>query len=169
MNHRNGFGPGSVLRLSSASWLIPIGLAVLSFGCGTLNALMPWRAIDEVMPSLPEPEGVVLIQEVEGVEGGLARTCYGAYAERLYGAQLDFNQVLAFYEQSLPPQKWHKIEGRATALWASPSRHFAVAAYSNVHASRFPSTAIRAAQRQHPTLYILVLSYVNHPSECRRF
>ncbi|MGB3906572.1 MAG: hypothetical protein WBB22_16805, partial [Anaerolineae bacterium] len=91
------------------------------------------------------------------------------YAERLYGTQLDFNQVLAFYEQNLPPQKWHKIEGRATALWASPSKHFALAVYSDVYASRFPSKTIRTAQRQHRTLYILVLSYVNHPTQCRGF
>ena len=171
MNDSSRFQPWSVFRHRRLRSLFPMGLVVLAMGCTGVNLLMPpWRAADAMIASLPEPQGAVLIDEVERVTGGWTQPCYGAYIERLYGTELGFDNVLAFYEENLPSDDWHRLERLSSPpMWASPTKQFALAVSPNVEATFISSESIDAGRKQFSTLYYLALSYSTNPDYCRGF
>lgn len=161
--------PGSANRLRQAAVALLLG-TLLAVGCNVLNTLMPERAVKGMLGTLPEPAGIVLIDEVTRGTYGSDDRCTGASTYRLYGTELPFQQVLCFYEDSLPSDRWHKVEeGSPPAIWASATNHFALVLSPNVEATFIPSESIDSGQEEFSTLYYLALSYVSNPEYCRGF
>ena len=153
---------------------IGVVLLVLStlvlLGCNALNTLMPERAVKNMFDALPQPEGIVLIDEVTRGTHGSDERCIGASSYRLYGTEQSFEQVMAFYEERLPGGAWHKVEEDSPpTVWASPTKHFTLVVSSNVEATLIPPEAIDHGRARFSTLYYVALSYVNNPDYCRAF
>ena len=81
----------------SRSLGLMLGTLLLT-GCSALSTLMPERAVNGVVETLPEPQGVALLDEVTRGSYGSDERCIGASVYRLYGTELPFDQILAFYE-----------------------------------------------------------------------
>ncbi|MGB3904460.1 MAG: hypothetical protein WBB22_06015 [Anaerolineae bacterium] len=135
-----------------------------------MNTLMPGRAVRGMLETLPQPGGIVLIDEVTRGTYGSDERCIGASTYRVYGTELPFDRVLAFYEDSLPGDRWHKLEEYSPPpIWASPTKHYALVVSSNVEATFIPSESIHDGREQFSTLYYLALSYLSNPDYCRAF
>jgi len=67
-----------------------------------------------LLASLPEPEKVVLLDEVAGVSGGSDSRCYTAYVYRLYGSDRTAEDVFAFFRDILlSGSEWTQDESRS--------------------------------------------------------
>lgn len=170
-NARNWSGrtPHTSRGLWRCAPVLLLGTLVL-IGCNVLNTLMPERAVTAMLGTLPEPRGVVLIDKVTRGTYGSDDRCIGAYTEQLYGTELAFDDVLGFYEENLPADKWYKLEEYSPPpIWTSPTKHFALVVSSNVEATFISCESIGHGREQFSTLYYVALSYVNNPAYCRAF
>lgn len=148
---------------------ILVSTSLLVVACTFLDAWMPEKAAQRMIKTLPEPDGARLFDEVTRPALGSGERCTGASIERLYGVEVDFQDVQAFYEANLHDFGWQHAEKLMTPTWTSPTRHFAVAVYPDVEASFIPSESIADARRRSSTVYVMVLSYVSDPEYCRAF
>jgi hypothetical protein len=148
---------------------ILVSTSLLVVACAVVDAWMPEKAAERVIETLPEPYGARLFDEIRRPALGSDERCTGASIERLYGVEVGFQDIEAFYEASMHDFGWQRAEKLMTPTWRSPTGHFALAVYPDVDASFISNESIADARRQSSTVYVMVLSYVSDPEYCRAF
>jgi hypothetical protein len=100
-------------RFVVAFVLFMAGASVLR-SCVLFKTITSQARLTRLLPSLPEPEHVVLLDEVAGVGGGSDGRCYTAYVHRLYGSDRTAENVFAFFQDTLLcGSEWTQNEPRS--------------------------------------------------------
>ncbi len=167
MSYRNVSRTRRMLRRPTVTVILLTTLLVLPGGCNAIGSLWPERPLKSVLLGLPEPSGVVLLGEHTSGFSGSDERCYGVRVDRVFGSDLPFDDVVAFYEESLPTNEWRSSdESLSIPSWISAGGHFALVVSPNAYAGDIAAETILAERDGFRTLYYMSLSYMPNP-RCR--
>ena len=95
----------------AAAFLLCIAAAGILRSCVFVRIAASEARLQRVLASFPEPENVVLMDEVAGVGSGSDEKCYTAYVQRLYGSDHTAEDVFGFFRDTLVSGgEWEEIE-----------------------------------------------------------
>jgi len=139
-------------------------LMLLLVGCSVVYTLRPDKAVEDTLKTLPVPQGATQLYDLQGSSFGSKDSCIACYTYTLYGTDLDFDDVVRFYQESLPSEGWRETNVLSRPAWFSETRHFLLTVSSDAEASGAPAETIEEGRRTHATLYRLALTYMVDPS-----
>lgn len=107
------------MNAKKAAWfaiafVLCIAIVVMLRSCVIVRTAASQARLKLLLASVPEPEKVVLLDEVAGVSGGSDSRCYTAYVYRLYGSDRTPEDVFAYFQDTLfSGSEWTQNEPRS--------------------------------------------------------
>lgn len=164
------------MKTKNAKWIVVsfvlcIFLAAMLHSCVFLKGITSQARLTWLLSSLPEPEAVVLLNEVTGVGGGSDSGCYTAYVHRLYGSDQTAEHVFSFFQDMLlSGNEWAQVEsgpGSRKLSFLDRRAGFRLAVDYNLGSyaasgfGRFSEQSLAEAQAQFALPFVLVLNHAD--------
>lgn len=148
---------------------------VMLRSCVLFKTVASQARLTRLLTSLPEPEKVVLLDEVVGVGGGSDDRCYTAYVHRLYGSDRTSEDVFAFFQDTLLSRgEWTQIESRSDSKKLTFYDHkngfrltvdYNLESYAMRGFTQFSECSLSEAQQRFALSFVVV---VNHADTATR-
>ena len=174
-----GIGFSGKNSKNAARFVVAFALCIVVLGilcsCVHVQSIASQRRLKSLLTSLPEPEGVVLLNEVTGVGGGSDERCYTAFVYRLYGSDRTADEIFAFFQDTLVSRGgWEHMEQRSsgrTLVFHNRKDGFRLSIDYNIESyaikgfAQFSEQSIAEARRQFVVPFVVV---VNHADSVTR-
>jgi hypothetical protein len=157
------------------AFMLCIPGVVMLRSCVLFKTVASQARLTRLLTSLPEPEKVVLLDEVVGVGGGSDDRCYTAYVHRLYGSDRTSEDVFDFFQDTLlSGGEWAQIEshsGSRRITFFDRKDGFRLTVDYNIESyatrgfTQFSERSLSEAQQQFALPFVVV---VNHADSATR-
>lgn len=154
-------------RLSGQLYICALFLVMsgLLTYCTVVRSEQSKDRLENTIASLPQPQGVALLDEVTGIGGGSDKTCYTAYLYRLYGSDETATELISFYEETLLSEGgWEKIDLLSSSqdlTLYNRDGGYRLSVYFNLRDSELPNQSIASALARFSTPYVLAADHAD--------